>query len=931
MFTLLLLALLPSTRAGTPVPTTHRDRQLLVAGSPEQVWIAADDDLLHIDPADGHVLESVHNDTTAYGSFTVTLDHRKAHVSFEHGSFDLDQVRDIALATMPDGSADLLLTTPDTLTRVHPDGTREAIRAKDIDGVANLPDGNVAYTRAGGGLVIHSPGASCTLDGAEGEVIAPTRVGDPVILRGASGILLVDTECEPVAFAPLPSRAAALTASGLWVLTDDTLLHLASSGTSMQSVAVAGVTRAATCGDAPCFSLGDLVWDPFTGTTARRPIIRRGLPPPRPYTVVGTQMEPSVNPYALRVTASGTRVVNTASGHDIGSEIPRWAREGVVSADGRLAIVVDEDAPPDAAGSTGRSALFEVATGRELWSFPAPCNPEVLTATGFVVTQGEAWYLIDTATAKEAYQMARAWPDPPRRNPWLDAVLIPAPGTWWATRVDPSTAPARRLGGAPLPRWRPVEAPTPAEGGLADDPLRRALWSSLSHADFPNFAAESAALAARLTALGDALHSTAANPLSALAALPAWPTHAEAGVPFLTPRKPLAPGRSVAGLTGFTVNTNPVSLPLRAGRPTLVIASADGTVPDRLLAAARDPGMDVLWASTDVVRYLDASPEGLARRLGGLAAQHDPQQTVEAGDFYDELAEKLGLPKPGAMLVGPDGRVLVEGALEVVAAALQWRGIGDTRLPRAEAGLWRYAGPARVTSVSALADGGVAFQAADTVGVLNADGTLRWSTPERADQLGTSGDRVITHARSGIVARNARDGAAAWKDIGALLATGDTWVMSDRRTVDALLSTSDGRSRLGVAQPKHPTSRGDTLWEDVADGWRCGAAVTGDGIDIWVGCTPGDTVEGTQVALRAGALTGSDNDGDVLWTLPAVATVTVDRDAVLAQLGSTGGPWVTVDKRGKARLLLLTDTAPTVAPGTIYGTVDGAVVAWRVR
>lgn len=990
---ILLLTSLAS--AAAPIPTTHRDRQLLISGSPEQVWVAEDDALIHLDPVDGHVIERLPLDPTSYGTFTVTMDRRKAHVAFERGSFDLDQVRTITLAPMPNGTADLLLTTPDTLTRVHPDGTQEAIRTRDIESVTGLPNGSIAYTRSGGDLVIHSPGAICTLEGVHGAVIAPATDGDPVMVRGTAGVLLVSPDCEPVGFAPLASRSAALTASGLWVLTDETLLHFARSGTAvttvMTSTTIAAGTRAEACGDAPCLIFGTLAWNPLTGRMTTRPDTRRrAVSTPSPYTLVGTQVDPDINPYALRLVPGGTRIVNTATGHDVGVQIPRWARQGIVSADGRLALIVDDDGPESAPGSeapgrpglggapstplggrtpppsarmapstartapagraalpdpagrappgaqdgepprTSRSALFEVATGREIWSFPALCNPDVLTATGFVINQGGVWYLIDSATGQDVYLLAREWPGTAAtRSPWLDAVLIPAPSTWWSEKVDPATPPARRLGGEPLPAWKPVQAPAPADAGLADDPLRRATSSTSNHADLPNFAAESAASAARLQALASTLHSTAENPLSALLVTPPWPAQAEGSVTFATTRNPLKPGRSVAGLTGFTVNTNPVGLPLRAGRPTLVIIGPEDLVPERVLATAKDPGVDVLWASTEAEPYTrrDCDEGGLA----ALTNDHDAQQTVEAGDFEDGLAEKLGLPNPGAMLIGPDGRVLVEGTLEAVASALQWRNVGDARLPRPATAEWRYTGPASVTGVAALADGGVAFLASGTVGVLNADGGLRWSSPQVADTVATAGDRVITQGRGGIVARSATDGVQAWKDGGSLLAVGDTWLLADRGTVNALMRTSDGTAGRTVGRPQKPTARGDALWEEVADGWRCGVGVKEDALDVWHGCTPGDTVDGVQVGLDAGALTGTKDHGDVVWTVDGVSALRVDHDTVLAQLGSAGGPWATVDKRGKVTRLLLTDAAPSGAPGRIYGTVDGAIVAWRVK
>jgi hypothetical protein len=558
----------------------------------------------------------------------------------------------------------------------------------------------------------------------------------------------------------------------------------------------------------------------------------------------------------------------------------------------------------------------------------------VLTSTGFVINQGGVWYLIDSATGRDVYQLAREWPGTAATRPWLDAVLIPAPSTWWSEKVDPATPPARRLGGEPLPAWSPVQAPAPTEGAIANDPLRRATFAaarSSSTADLPNFAAESAARAARLKLLAARLHAspTAENPLSALLVTPPWPALPEGSVTFATTRNPLKPGRSVAGLTGFTVNTNPVGLPLRAGRPTLVIIGPDDLVPDRVLATAQDPAVDVLWASTEAEPYMGA--EDL--REGGLAAlagEHDAQQTVEIGDFEDGLAEKLALPNPGAMLVGPDGRVLVEGTLGAVASALQWRNMGDARLPRPANAEWRYTGPAAVTSVAALADGGVAFLAPGTVGVLNADGSLRWSSPEVADTVATAGDRVLTQGRTGIVARSAADGVQAWKDGGSLLAVGDTWLLADRGTVNALMRVSDGTAGRTVGRPQKPTARGDALWEEVAEGWRCGVGVKEDGMDVWLGCSPGDTVDGVQVALVEGSLTGA-KDGDEVWTVDGVSVLRVDHDTVLAQLGSAGGPWATVDKRGKVTLLLLTDAAPSVAPGRIYGTVDGAIVAWRVK
>lgn len=932
-----------------PRPPAHDVTTLLVRGAPghEEAWVATETELVQLDLADGHVLEVHEVDAGDFGAFHVTTAKRKAHVTFPTGSFDLDGVRSATLAPrsppVPDGSMDLLLTTADAITRVHLDGTQETIRARGIERVAGLPSGHVAYSGTEG-LTIHGPGTSCTLDAARGQVVAPDRDGDPVLVRGRAGVLVVDTDCAPLAYAPLAARAATVTATDLWVLTDDALVRYPRPApgrgpTPPTVLGISGATGARACGDTVCIEVGTLLWDPFTGTTTPNPrppevlVERSARPKPAPWTLVGAQVDLAESPYALRAVPGGTRVVNRATGRDVGVQLPRWTQRGVVSADGKLALVVDDDGPVDAAGKASRTTLFEVATGNALWTLPIACNPSVLTATAFVATQGTGMYLVDTRTGHEALVITRRGAS---KGHWLSAGLVRAPADWWAAKADPDAPLVASLGGATLPALQPVAAPVPADAGPADDPLRRATTPGSDHAGLPRFGAADSAVAARKQALGTALRSGAENPLEALVPAAPWPAHAAGSVTFDVATKALKPGRSVLGPTGVMVDGNPLALPLRAGRPTLVVLGEDGAIPRRVLAAAYDPAVDVLWAGPPVEGPHGASYD-VPGSLQALVDAHDEGQTVHSGDFASELSAKLGVPSPGAVLVDPEGRVLAEGSLDAVEDLLLWRGVTGLKVPKPLAADWQYTGPEPVVGFAALDDGGVAFVTGRHAGVVNADGALRWALPDPAGVVRAAGGLVVAGTSRGVAARDAGTGAVAWTSAGELGVAGRSWVQVGAPRSGVLLTAADGKpgapGALSVIAepPAGMGARGDALTFAFGE-WTCSTGVTNAALaDPWAGCTLGQALDGAWIAHADGELAGMDADGDVLWTLAPVSAARVEGGVLLAQLGTPSGPWVTVDKKGRLTRLLLSDTAPAAAPGTIYGTVDGALVAWRLR
>lgn len=945
----LLLSPALAGEVAPPRPLTHDVTTLIVRGAPghEEAWVGTETELVHVDLADGHVVQSLEVDPGDYGAFHVTTAKRKAHVTFPTGSFDLDGVRSATLAPRSppaaDGAMDLLLTTADSVTRVHLDGTQETIRAKGIERAAGLPSGHLAYSGTEG-LTIHGPGTSCTLDAAKGQAVAPDRDGDPVLVRSRAGVLVVDTDCAPLAYVPLAARAATVTSTDLWVLTDDALVRYPRPGSTGGAqaptvVGISGATGAAACGDTVCIEVGTLLWDPYSGKTQANPqpadvLVDRGARPrAAAWTLVGAQVDVAESPYALRAVPGGTRVVNRVTGHDVGVQLPRWTQKGVVSADGKLALLVDDDGPVDAGGKASRTTLFEVATGKILWTLPISCNPSVLTATAFVATQASGMYLVDTRSGREAFVLTRRGA---ANGHWLSAGLVKAPADWWASKPDAAAPLVASLGGATLPALQPVVAPIPADAGPADDPLRRASTPGSDHAGLPHFAAADGAVAARKQALGSALRSSAENPLEALATGAAWPEHASGSMAFAVTKRPMKPGRSVLGSTGVMVDGNPLALPLRAGRPTLVILGEDGAVPRRVLAAAYDPAVDVLWAGPPV-----EGPHGPSYDAPGslqaLVDAHDEGQTVHSGDFATELSAKLGIPNTGAMLVDPEGRVLAEGTLDVVEDLLLWRGLADLNVPKPLAADWAYTGPEPVLALAGLDDGGVAFATGRHLGVLDADGTLRWSLADPAQVVDTAGGLVISGTARGVVARDPATGATAWTNPGQLGITGRSFVLVSGHRSGVLLRAADGKpgglaalASVGEPPPGMGTG-GDALTFPFGE-WTCSTGVTDAAlVDPWAGCTLGQELDGAWIARVDGELTGMDADGDALWTLAPVSSARLDGPVVLAQLGTSSGPWATVDKKGKLTRLLLSDAPPDTAPGTLYGTVDGAIVAWKLH
>ncbi len=898
---MLLLAL--ALAADPPPRLTHDDARLLL--SKDAVWFTHGSARIRLDLTDGRVLESAQDDPTRLGGFTLTkvaeARNNLLSVGFGTGTFQLAGVRFATLA-----GDDLLLATPDTLTRVHPDGTQESTRAKGIRYAVGLPNGGIAYT--GEDLTIRGKTASCDLTGPKGPVMAPEIAGDPVVVRDANSVLLVSMECEPVAMVPIKSRAAALTADTLWILTSQELLRFPWRSGKLgapERLQVSANPAFEARGDALAMRLGTLVWDPFAGTiTSVAAASPAASGPAAPYDTVGAR----TGDLGLRLTPTGTRVVNLTTGRDVGVEIPRWARQGLISTDGRLVLLVDEPA------SGPRSALLEVATGRELWVVTRSMAPILLTSRALVWSElgakgrGEpaARLVVDTATGTQAYTLTSTTAI---SGSWIDAVLTGPDGTILS------------LQSGKLPAWPAVVAPVPLEGAAADDPLHRATNPPAAVAD-----------PARVAALQGVLGTTAANPLEALLPPRAWPPRSEGAVIFSTERKPLSPGRSVAGLTNVRINTNPVTLPLRPERPVLVIIGDPEEVPARILDAAADPDIDLLFGLSEEAfarRMVALREEGEAEGLWAFTLEHDPAQTVEVGDFGDDLAVHLGLPNPGAMFVDKDGRVLAEGTLREVADRLRWRDLGAVKLPKPEAATWRYRAAEPVTQVAALLDGAVAFRSERTVGVLNADGSLRWTRDERrlprTTGLWTMGDVVMAGSRD-VRAWSAKDGADAWQIHGSLGAVGDGWALLDGPLGDFVVGP-DGKGHgllPGMYEKlEAPSASGDVLWFDGPEGWRCGQR-----LDLSSsGCAPGQPIGRLVVGRDGDDRVAWNADGDEVWRLSA-PQLSVEGDRFLVQLGTATGPWVAIDGKGKPTQLLLTDAMPALGPAATFGTVDGDIVAW---
>lgn len=986
---LLKIALSPALAANPelpPAPLTRDDPQLLVSGAPghETVWFESAGVALRLDPGDGHILDRQPIPTDALGAYTVRLGSnapRTVTVGFATGSFELPRVQAWALASQA-ADSDLLLAAADKLIRVHPSGIQEAISAPGIQHVAGLPEG-IAYAHgrdaASGrvaGLVVHSAGSACFLDGPNAPIVAPLRTGDLLIVRERDQTLLVTSDCAVLATLPIQARAATLTPEALWLLTDKALLRYARHGDELAaptSVTIAGRTTAAPCppdssapgtggpaGADPCLAFGPLVWNPFTGQRAVGDVEpapqRSGQPRPlrrdlSPFTLVGAEGD---GPFRLRAVASGTRVVNTSTGHDVGVEIPRWARQGVVSADGRLAMIVDDQPTP-------RTALFEVATGKELWSFPALSSPVLLTARGAVLNQPDH-YLLDTATGRSVLKLVRG---DSGREGWIDGALLAAPADWWTTETQAEAVVVAALHGAageapPLaPRGPAVVAPEPADAGLADDPLARSLaWRETDRrgakarapvplTGLPHLLAAEEARTRRIRALAASLNGAGAppdvanppdapeNPLDVLRGDSVWPAASIKAVDVAATRRSLPPTRSVAGVTGVTLHNNPVTLPLRPDRSVLVVIGTDGQLPERLLSAARDPAIDVLWATGDdgaIARLIDEAGGGaVLPGLVGMLQEHDPAQTIEVGSFAGELADHLGLPEPGAMLVNAEGRVLAEGDIGTVSDAMRWRNLDGVRVPKPTAAEWRYEGPEPVRSLAALTVAGVAFRTDRTVGMVRGDGTLGWDVTLISKQIDVAGDLVLVSDGRTVIALGVDDGRERWRTDGMVVATGATFALITERATSRVVSLSDGEP---VSYPRplvNPSGNGDTLLFDGPEDWRCGVNLAGAPVP----CTEGSRAGAAILSWDAPKLTAVDDDGRELWTA-TVAGQRIQGSYVLACLGSVSGPWVELDARGKPSVVLLTDTPPETNPSPTgkrrwFGTDRGAIVAWRAK
>ena len=604
-----------------PQPSSSKGRELIVreTSSGSEVWVVDDREMVQLDPVSGRVLRA---------EAPVPLAERFRSTLRDHG-WKPGWQNQLWTTAGVDGATDLLASLSKGLFRIRADGARLTVPGtghSNVTSAAGLADGSTAFVDGRGVTIADASGGTCTLPGARGTLVAPRRSEDPLLLVAPwVGVLTIDLACRPIAFLASMVGAAALSSDALWVLERDQqdgelLSRYPRPGdrASVTSVRVTGRSSAALCGEAPCFAVGDVRWDPFTGQTDTVPSVPAEVQPARlnPHlSLVGTVFDTSVNPYALRRVPEGLQVVNTLTGRDVGARISRWAEGGVVSADGRLALLVDRDGPITH-GRSDRTALFEVATGREVWSLPVAVRADTLTASAISLHKlagtdmrmpvEQGWYLVDTMTGRRGYLFTRF-----ARHlgiQWLRAGLSEAIG-WWG--ADPATPgePTFQLGdGRVLQPWPGLVAPLPSEGAPADDPVHRALAAASGAQD-----------GGRIRELQIALGTDAENPLDAFSPSGPWPEQAGLGD---APRStaPLTAGRLLPKLVDFRAERDLVQLPLQAGRPTLVVMGPSAAIGLHLQRLALDPFVDLLWATEAETprwpwdRFEEGEPDGIEKR-----------------------------------------------------------------------------------------------------------------------------------------------------------------------------------------------------------------------------------------------------------------------------------------------------------------------------
>ena len=824
-----------------------------------------------------------------------------------------DARRCTALAAAPVKARGLAFVG-DALIAQGPAGSLVQLRLPDLVADAAPADATRVWDVlvAGDTLALYSPGlvwnpatgVASRLDPNTVVVHGPDRLvslhDDAIVVRDATG--------KTLRAAP---RGALLNVQAVAVLGDEVvvtdgleLVWLGPNGavTRWRADAATFERTASLRLAAPGLVIAGAAWrvDAHGASPTSEPAARSGAQSdrvPQPFVARATD---SATRFGLRFVAAGVQAFDAVAGVDVG--VP-WAsshpstpmvRKGWITDDGTEAVVVT--------GDTLRA--FTPADGRERWHVPATAGELTVRFDGpYVIVRWGApdpisWRVIDRVDGTVVGAIDGA----------IDGQAIPVS---YVARAFPQRAP------------RTVDFAKPAPGRPTLDPLR--LLDALSWLDvsrIQEFRDPNCNRAAQLAAAIESvplLRDRYARVLEARCAVPErpalvpgtvdWPARAGTAAVVPAPRT-LKPGKNVAGWLGIDqLRMGDVALPVVAGAPTLILR---GTW-DEVIAPMRETWLPadvaLVWVPPTRLSGDDVRPDRAEFWMGG-----ERSVWVLTPDDQDTAR----LPLQPAVLVSGDGHVLTSGAVVDVLPDAAWAGVAPyfPSVVSPTPPIWAYALPDGAARVEPLGDGVVVY-AGDAYAVLDGAGALRWSEGRTAHASPDAmGRYVFEYVGSAVRARDAVDGHVIWERAG-------DWAEG---MASAVLIHSIAELPTTAVDP----STAALLWQAPGAWNASGAERVGFGASGWIcerearsgapaGCVTAPVyderyglfgapliIAGLQVGDEDdGRLVARDGSGKEVWARTGVVdaqridAALPEQQRLLARLGGPGGPWATLDAKGR--------------------------------
>ncbi len=772
------------------------------------------------------------------------------------------------------------LRARDRVTRVGPTGALTTIDAPGWGDVAPF-DGGVAWADDRG---LHVRGAgSCDVPGLSHGALAVTPDGGKIAVAGPDSLLLLDGACAPIAALPVATEGVGFAG--------DRVLRLVDGGAVLHDGAtLAPLTRppgpmrhelATRAVDGHVrFAVGLWEWDPADGTSAPGPaLVLRDLPPD--VRVLG-----GGHGSGVRVVPGGVQVFDPVTLRDRGPVLPVRPTAGIASADGRFAVTLAD----------GAFTAWDVATARPRWSVPAPANTRIFSVDAHHVRigVGSEHLLLRTSDGEKwgTARVLRAGGEDP-----YGLVVWPAAGAPWDSRrpaenrLSPppaADAPAPTDGppvvdalGAAFARGRPVP---PDERACADADALRARWDVLPAID--------AAFTAALDEMCPRFAAWAGTPIPWPAPVPATVGPAAGSSPRAAPQ----------------VVTAPPELPLRTDVPTVIVRRHTSGEVTRTLT---DEGLVVYEAAPFDVGTVELTLDGAP-----VAAHLLPG----AG----KLLDGLGVP---AALVDTDGTVLAAGTLGEVVAAARLGLAGITRLDGGwVAPAWTVALPETMVELLPLEDGAL-VRTRGEVARVGGDGRARWQVPGVFASVVPDGDRVWVEPRVGAsFAVALADGRRVADGAVGRAVPGDP--VRFRRDLPGGIHVDDADGRSALTFP----ARGITEVTTDELRFRVGpfvGAVSYDGRFRGVtAATPREVRWGRRALVEDGARI-VDARGRVVVERVHPGTLVAAGDHALVQAHGPQGPWLLLDRRGRA-VAVYDATRVVPAAGGLLGGTRAGLARWEL-